>query len=210
MAGQYAYSVFPVGMLETNCYMIRNTQSGETILIDPGDDGEKLSEACRASGGRVCAILLTHGHHDHIQGIPALKEAFPDLLIYAGEKEEAMLENASLNVGMGFAPMTLKADVTVRDGESLEIAGLNFRVLETPGHTAGSVCYYLETEGMLFAGDTLFAGSYGRTDLPTGSEADIRKSIRRLADSLPEETRVYPGHGGFTSIGREKAVNPLL
>ncbi|MDO4479222.1 MAG: MBL fold metallo-hydrolase [Lachnospiraceae bacterium] len=199
-----------VGPIRTNCYLIVHEDTQEIIVVDPGDEAERILDKCRELGGEVKAIFLTHGHWDHTNGVKGLKTSLPEVKVYAGAKECAMLRTPSLNAGHGGVADEIEPDVTVEDGEVLSVIGLDFKVLETPGHTAGSVCYYMEKDGVLFAGDTLFRGSYGRTDLPTGDEAAIRKSLRRLADELPDDVSVLSGHGPTSTMAFEKAHNPAL
>jgi len=156
------------------------------------------------------AILLTHGHFDHIMAAKELKETW-NVPIYACEKEIDVLTDGQKSLVAGYfrEPYTITPDVTVKEGDELSIAGFTWKVFETPGHTIGSCCYYIEKESVLFSGDTLFAGSYGRTDFPTGSGRQIAESVRRLLSTLPDDTMVYPGHMDTTTIGFEKKYNPL-
>ena len=199
-----------VGPISTNCYLILNTETNEIILIDPGDESDRLIYACESAGGKPAAILLTHGHMDHILAIEDIRHEYPDVKVYASEKEKPLLTDPSLNAGLGHLDYTIEPDVLLKDGEEIEVCGLTFRVLLTPGHTAGSVCYYLPDVKVLFAGDTLFRGSYGRTDFPTGSQSAMIKSIQYLTTFLPGEVNVLPGHGPATTIAAEKIMNPAL
>ena len=179
-----------LGMLGTNCYFINNTETNEVIIVDPADNADSIRDWCLSNKKEPVAVLLTHGHYDHM-----LAE---------------LLEDASMNLSaMWSRPVTLKADVFLKDGEILHMAGVDIQVMATPGHTAGGLCYYVEEEGVLFSGDTLFAGSYGRTDFPTSSMAALARSVREKLLVLPEDTTVYPGHGESTTIGYERAYNPL-
>ena len=199
-----------VGVLATNCYLLVNTDSRRAVLVDPGAEIDKLTAMIKEAHADPEAILLTHGHSDHTGAIPDLLALYPSLRIYAGAGEERMLTYPSINDALGPIDFTVRADVFLREGDTVNEAGMSFKVLETPGHSAGSVCYYLEDEKILFSGDTLFKGSYGRTDLPTGSGEAILRSLRKLAERLPDDVRVFPGHGGMTTIGREKRINPGL
>ena len=203
--GLYGLTVGPFG---TNCYILLNKENNEIVLVDPGDNGAGILRECEKIGGHVTAILLTHGHWDHTSGIKAIKEVLPDVPLYAAEKELPLLKDDSLNAGMGRHADLLLPDITVRDEEEITPTGIRMKVYETPGHTAGSVCYYIREENLLLAGDTLFKGSYGRCDLPTGSDEEMRKSLKRLAAVLPDETDVLPGHGPVTSMAYEKKYNP--
>lgn len=198
-----------LGMLGTNCYFIENTETDEVVIVDPADDAGAIGDWCRNNRKKPAAILLTHGHYDHILAAEELGKAF-SVKIYAAEAEQALLEDASMNLSAAWSrPVTLKADEFLRDGDILSMAGTEIEVIATPGHTAGGVCYYIKEAGALLSGDTLFAGSYGRTDFPTSSMSDLAHSVRERLLTLPEDTMVYPGHGEGTSIGYEKLYNPL-
>jgi len=197
-----------LGPIATNCYLVRSAAGGG-FLVDPAADFARIQREAAAMELVPEAILLTHGHFDHIGACTAaaLHWRIP---VTAGQQEASLLSEPEANLSMEFGvPAAAKADRLVRDGEILRIAGIRIRVFETPGHTAGSVCYELPDWQILFSGDTLFAGSYGRTDFPTGSESAMARSIRRLLTNLPEETRVYPGHGEPTDIQTERSINPL-
>ena len=199
-----------LGPVSTNCYTVYNCATGEGVIVDPGDNAEYIEKQCRQMGITPKAILLTHGHFDHMLAADSVREAF-GIPIYVSEQDDVMLGEVSLNLSgtCGTERMSLHGDRIVKDGEELHFLGLSWKVIATPGHTAGSVCYYIPSEEVLFAGDTLFADSYGRTDLPTGSMRDIAASIRQKLFALPEDTIVYPGHGNATTIGHEKQYNPL-
>lgn len=208
-----------LGMCQTNCYFLYREGSGECIVVDPADQGRSIYNALQKNGFHVAGILLTHGHFDHIWGLDALRDAVnaeasadgkEPVKVYAGENERALLKNVDLNVSeqAGRACSTY-ADEYVKDGQELSIAGMSCRVIATPGHTAGGCCYYFEEAGILAAGDTLFAESVGRTDLPTGSMSTLIRSIKDKLFALPDDTRVYPGHGDSTTIGHEKEYNPF-
>lgn len=199
-----------VGPVGTNCYLIMNEKTKEVVLVDPGDQAQRIRSKIEEMGGHPAAVLLTHGHFDHILGIPELKELYSDFDIYALEEENDLLRDASMNCSTQIGrPCTIRADRLVRDGEKLSLAGMNIEVIATPGHTKGSCCYYLPEEKALFSGDTLFAESVGRTDLPTGSMGQLNRSIKKLFAMLPDETDVYPGHEYATSIEHEKRYNPF-
>lgn len=198
-----------VGSLATNCYLVMNRDTRELFLVDPGSSGKALAEEVRRLEAVPKAILLTHGHYDHTGGVRAFLEAYPGTALYACCREKRMLEEPDLNAAVGFPSYTVSPDHYVKEGDVIEAAGMSLRVLETPGHTAGSVCYYSEAEQVLFAGDTLFRGSCGRTDLGTGSDSAMRQSLTRLA-GLPDSTDVLPGHGPMTTIAHEKESSPVL
>ena len=199
-----------VGPFGTNCYLLQNTETGQIVVIDPGGPARQIQKACEDMGGKPDAILLTHGHTDHIMGIPGLKEADPALPVYAGRFAKTLLSDPSLNVGNRAVRCAVDPEYYVTEGETIDICGMTFTVIETPGHTAGSICFYMKDRQILFSGDTLFRGSYGRYDLATASEEAIFRSLRRLADEIPDETTVYPGHGAPTTIALEKQINPAL
>lgn len=198
-----------VGPVSTNCYFLVNTNTQETVIVDPGDCAERLIALAAEQALKPVAILLTHGHFDHILAAAALRETF-GISIYAGAAEQELLENGEDNLSGSFGrPACLQADCYVTDLQMLELAGFRIQVIFTPGHTGGSVCYYLAEEKTLISGDTLFYESVGRTDFPTGSMAQMTDSLRTRLLVLPEDTRVYPGHGGDTDIGHEIKYNPF-
>ena len=209
-----------LGVCQTNTYYVYREGSKDAIVIDPADKGEKIYEALERNGFQVKAVYLTHGHFDHIWGCEGLLKAVNEkatelgeelVKVYAHEAEAEVLADARKNVSAGMhRPYTMEADVYVKDGEVLENAGMRCRVIATPGHTAGGCCFYFEEVGLLISGDTLFSGSVGRTDFPTGSMSTLVRSVKEKLMSLPEETLVYPGHGDSTTIGYEKQYNPFL
>ena len=196
-----------LGMVETNCYFVYDDDSKETIVIDPAKDG--LYDVLSKNGLKVCAILLTHGHFDHIMGTRELSEK-SGAKIYALDLEDEVCRNSSLNASDQIRrPYTVEPDVLVYDGQEIEAAGIKIKVYATPGHTIGSCCYYIESVKWLFSGDTLFCGSIGRSDLPTGSGETIMDSVQKIVDTFDDDVKVYPGHGDSTTIGEEKAHNPF-
>ena len=196
-----------VGPLSTNCYFLENTDTHELLLADPGGNQKELQKRIEELGCTLTGILLTHGHGDHIMAVPALKEAYPQAKVYVCAAEKELLGSKAMNCsGMIGYPCSFDADVLLYDGDVLEISGMKIQVIATPGHTAGSCCYYLPDEKLLLSGDTLFEGSIGRTDLPTGNMSRILDSLQKLFEMLPEDTDVFPGHGGSTSIAYEKST----
>lgn len=209
-----------MGVCQTNCYFLYREGQEECVVADPADAGNDIYRALDKNGFRVAGILLTHGHFDHIWGLDALRSAAcsageaeglaEPVKAYACEAERVLLKDASLNVSrQAGRACTTYADVYVRDGQEFTLAGMTFRVIATPGHTEGSCCFYLPEAGILVAGDTLFRESVGRTDFPTGSMGALVRSIREKLFVLPDDTRVYPGHGESTTIGHEKKYNPF-
>lgn len=199
-----------VGMVGTNCYVAANQMTKEAVIIDPGDEARRIERLITENGYEPQAILLTHGHFDHVMAAEALSAEY-GLKIYAHELEKETLEDPELNVsGMMGNLMSFHATDFVREGEILNLAGYPFQVILTPGHTRGGVCYYLASEHVLFSGDTLFAGSVGRTDFPGGSMSTLIGSIREKLMVLPDETVVYPGHMETTTIGDERTGNMFL
>lgn len=203
-----------VGPVQTNCYFIINKETKELLVVDPGASGGRLAEFVKEKGYRPVAVLLTHGHFDHAGGVDDFLAAFSDaeIPIYAHIDEEETLENPELNLSasMDWNQHAYRADVFVRDGQKLPLAGFDIEALHTPGHTPGGCCFYIPDEGVVFCGDSLFAGSIGRTDFPGGSASQLVRSVKEKLLALPEETEVYPGHEGVTTVGEEKRFNPFL
>lgn len=199
-----------LGKVGTNCYLVYHKETKKAVIVDPAEDGTYIVNQCRELGLTPEAILLTHGHFDHIMAAEDVRRTF-DIKIYASVIEDTMLSDPSLNLSKGFTGTSVgfHGDKLLKDGDRLDLIGFQWQVIETPGHTTGSVCYYVPEEKVVFAGDTLFSGSYGRTDLPTGSSAQIVTSILDKVFALPEDTAVYPGHGEATLIGDEKKNNPI-
>jgi hydroxyacylglutathione hydrolase len=203
---------FTVGPVQENCFIVRGEGSGNALIVDPGDEAERLLRAIEdLQIETVEAILLTHTHFDHI-GAVAPVAAATAAPVYCPELETQVLANIMDYVPWpGFGPFeSYEADETVKGGETLELAGQKVEVIFTPGHSPGHVSYSLRGEDALFSGDVLFQGSVGRVDLPGGDWPTLLRSIESLIDTHPGETTVYPGHMGTTTLARERATNPFL
>jgi hydroxyacylglutathione hydrolase len=198
-----------VGELQVNCYILAVGDSAEAIIIDPGDQKDKISKVLVRHRLKPIAIINTHGHIDHI----GCDDEFA-VPIYAHEKDAALLKDSRLNLsGFLSAPFSVKSEIgQLRNGQKLKLAGIELEVIHTPGHTPGGICLLVKAEGrdILFSGDTLFHGSVGRADFEGADEATLLKSIREKLLILTDETVVYPGHGPTTTIGYEKKHNPFL
>jgi len=201
---------FVVGPFEANCYIVADPSSLDALIIDPGDDPDVIAEAVRSDALLVRGIVNTHGHADHIAANGALRERF-DCPIMIHELDAGYLTDAEANLSalIGCAhPLSPSADRLLKDGDEIRAGRLVFRVLHTPGHTPGGIC--LLTDGILFSGDTLFAGGIGRTDFQGGSIEQLIESIHARLLVLPDDTAVYPGHGPETTIGAERTTNAWL
>lgn len=199
-----------LGPVSTNCYFALNQETKELLIIDPADQPERIFQKVAQMEGTPVAVLLTHGHFDHISAAEAVRDRY-DIPVYACPLETEMLWEPSVNMTQYYGrPVSMKADKMPSDLEVFEAAGFKVQMIFTPGHTKGSCCYYFKDEDVLFSGDTLFHGSVGRTDFPGGSSAQIVESLHRLVDALPEDTAVYPGHDTSTTIGYEKRYNPFV
>jgi hydroxyacylglutathione hydrolase len=202
---------FTVGPVQENCHIARRDGAREAVVIDPGDEAERLLEAIAALDLEVAAILLTHTHFDHVGAVAPVARA-TGAEVWCPEIEAPVLADIMRYVPWdGFGPFeSYDADHLVAGGETLQLAGLDIEVLFTPGHSPGHVTYSIPSEQSVFSGDVLFAGSIGRTDLPGGDHATLLRTLASLAETLPDETVVYPGHMQTTTIGRERASNPFL
>ena len=202
---------FTVGPVAENCWIVRRDGSERALLVDPGDEPERLEAALGALGVRVEAILITHCHFDHVGAVAPLARA-TGAPVYCPRPEVPILADIMAYVPWpGFGPYeSYEADEAVDGGERLELAGFSIDVLSTPGHSPGHVTYVLDGEGAMLSGDVLFAGSIGRTDLPGADHSTLMASLQTLLDTLPDDTRVLPGHMATTTLGRERASNPFL
>ena len=202
---------FPVGLLQCNCSLLGDEEAGEAIVIDPGDEVSRIYRRLSDLGLKLKQILVTHAHIDHVGGALKLKQltGAPILLNENDLPLLRMMEAQAAWVGVP-TPEVTAPDASLTDGMQVGLERYPARVLHTPGHTQGSVCLHFEPLKMVFAGDTLFAGSIGRTDLPGGNPRQIIDSIEERLMALPDETEVLPGHGPATTIGSERNSNPFL
>jgi len=229
-APKLIHEILPVGMLQCNCHVVGDSVTREAVVIDPGDDVNAVLEIIKRHGLKVRAILITHAHIDHVGGLKKMRQATgapvlmhqADLLLYQAMELQAQFLRVA-------TPEITDVDEFLSEGKSIKWGNYEIRVMHTPGHSEGSVCLYLPREakvildstspnisgsvrepGLLFAGDTLFEGSIGRTDLWGGSMEEIMRSLKTKVLALPDETIVFPGHGGETTIGAERETNPFL
>jgi hydroxyacylglutathione hydrolase len=202
-----------LGAFETNCYILRENDTGtDCLIVDTGLEAGELVEFLQEHSLNPIAVVLTHGHADHIRGVNVLRESFPAIKVYIHKLDAAMLAGGMDNLSdlAGVRVKTKPADVLLEEGDIIELAGIRLEVLHTPGHTPGGISLCARDEGIVFVGDTLFADSVGRTDFPGASGSTLINCIREKLLKLPEDTKVLPGHGPTTTIGREKRHNPFL
>ena len=201
----------PVGLLQCNCSVLGDEQTKEAIVVDPGDEVERIQAVLRQYGLTVKAIVITHGHIDHISGAQKLK-ILTGAPVYMNSSDQELvdaLDKYAAWLGVP-TPEAVEVDTPIKDGDTLRLNARDLHIMHTPGHTQGSLCLYIPAEHKLLAGDTLFKGSVGRTDLPGGNTKQLLSSIKTKLLVLPEDTLVTPGHGDATSIGQEKDRNPFL
>lgn len=207
----WIHEILPVGLLQCNCSVFGDEQTREAIVVDPGDEIEKIEAILQKHQLKVKAIVITHAHIDHVAGAKKLK-ALTGAPVYMNERDEELLDALDIQAKwLGVeTPQKVEVDVDAADASVLTLGAADFQVLHTPGHTQGSLCLWIPSENKLVAGDTLFRESIGRTDLPGGNHRQILSSIKTKLLDLPEEAIVIPGHGPNTTIGREKERNPFL
>jgi hydroxyacylglutathione hydrolase len=205
------HEILPVGPLQCNCSILGDETSREAIVVDPGDDIPRILTLLAKHSLTVKQIVITHAHIDHIAGAHRLKQLTGAPILY-NQNDLAQVKMMDVQAGwLGIpTPTVSHPDDTLEDGKLITITGLTGSILHTPGHTEGSVCLYLPNQTLLLAGDTLFAGSVGRTDLPGGNTQKLLTSIHERLLTLPDEVKVIPGHGPSTTIGSERASNPFL
>jgi len=202
---------FTVGPVAENCYIARREDADHAVIVDPGEEADRILGAVDSLGLTIDAILVTHCHFDHIGAVSPVAEA-TGAPVYCPEIEVPVLGDIMSYVPWpGFGPYeSYDADETVAGGEHLSLAGLEIDVVFTPGHSPGHVTYVIPGEAAMFSGDVLFKGSVGRTDLPGGDWGTLLESIRGLVDAYPEQTTIYPGHMAITTLGAERASDPFL
>ena len=202
-----------LGAFETNCYILRESEAAKNcLIIDTGLEANKLIDFLNRHKLNPIAVVLTHGHVDHTTGVALLRTEFPNTKVYIHKFDAEMLTETDSNMFASLTqPFNIKpADFSLEEGDVIEEANIKLDVLHTPGHTPGGISLYSKDEGVVFVGDTLFASSVGRTDMPGGSMTQLIKSIKEKLCVLPDETVVYPGHGPITTIAQEKTNNPFL
>jgi hydroxyacylglutathione hydrolase len=205
------HEILPVGALQCNCSILGDENSGEAIVVDPGDEIQRIRQILERHHLTVKQIIITHAHIDHIAGAAKLKALTGAPVLY-NPNDLPLVKMMDMQAGwLGTpTPEVQPPDDALEDGRVISITGLSGQILHTPGHTEGSVCLHIPEQNLLIAGDTLFAGSVGRTDLPGGDGRTLIRSIHSKLMTLPEETIVVPGHGPNTTIGGEKENNPFL
>jgi glyoxylase-like metal-dependent hydrolase (beta-lactamase superfamily II) len=200
-----------IGMCATNTYFVWDDVTGEGVIIDPAGDSQRIISRADSYGFKVVGILLTHGHFDHVLALDDIRDKY-SVKAYIGVDEADVLANPMLNLTGSFMgePIAYKADELLSDGEEILLGGMKIKAIKVPGHTPGGMCYYFQDYAVVFSGDTLFAGSIGRSDFPGGSGFALIQGIQKSLYVLPDETKVYPGHGDDTTIEYEKVHNPFV
>lgn len=197
---------FEVGLYAVNCTIL--TIDGKAFIVDPGAEATFIAAQLKKKNLEPAGILLTHAHFDHIGAVNELERRYGDLPVFVGEKDIPVLTHPFNQMPPDYPPITAPKKL-IPAAKLSEVTGLEVEVIDTPGHTPGGVCYYFPSSKLLLSGDTLFSGSVGRTDFPGGDMGTLMNSLKKLT-ALPDETVVIPGHGPFTTIGREKDDNPFL
>lgn len=202
-----------LGAYETNCYVVRTNEAAkDCLIIDAGLEADKLIDFLKTYELNPVALVLTHGHIDHIAGVAELRKEYPGIKVYIHKLDAVMLTEAKSNLSamMGTAFATEPADFLLEEQGTVEQAGLKLLVLHAPGHSPGGICLYSKDQNIAFVGDTLFADSIGKTEFPGGNMTQLLDSIKEKLFTLPDQTKVYPGHGPLTTIANEKAHNPFF
>lgn len=203
--------LFVTGMLGTNSYVVLNEETREAVIIDPAALSKNMKAFIEEEKLTVKAVLLTHAHFDHIMGLDDIVACYGEMPVYVEEADLELLHDPVFNESTTYTTgYSYEGGNVIHGGDILNLIGYEFQVIHTPGHTAGGVCYYLKSEGVLFSGDTLFRTSIGRTDFRTSNTQELLDSVREKLYLLPDETAVYPGHMGATKIGFEKKHNPYV
>ncbi|MDQ5818908.1 MAG: MBL fold metallo-hydrolase [Actinomycetota bacterium] len=200
-----------VGPFQENCYVVGDEETGAGAIVDPGDEAARIALAVEQTNLEISQILITHTHIDHVGAVASLVDEYSCQVLMHAEAEPMLgqLPTQAMMMGLRFGEVPT-VDRHIKDEEVIEVGGLQLRSLYTPGHAPGHIAFYIESEGLLLSGDALFAGSVGRVDLPGGSMEVLMRSIEERLLTLPDETRVYPGHGPETTIGNERVHNPFL
>ena len=211
MLNVYVAVLGPVG---TNCYIIKNEETKESAIVDAAASADRLLKAAEKDGTELKCLMLTHGHWDHIGAVNDIAAQLPSLPIYIGENEIKLMESPEANCSawlFGSPDMVSREKVnTLKDGEEITVLGEKVKIIAVPGHTEGGICYYFQESGYLFCGDTLFQSGIGRSDLPSGDEDLLLVSIKEKLFTLPQDTKVFPGHGFTTTIKEEVETNPYF
>jgi len=196
-----------VGPIQTNCYLVYDETSKEAVIVDPGDESSKIEKAVRGLPVTVKAVLLTHGHFDHVTSAEDIARAF-NVPVMIHKNDEILVSSIGSRIGrmLGFGTAQVNVNTFLNDGDKIKVGGSEFEVLLTPGHTQGSICLYSKNDGILISGDTVFKNDVGRIDLVGGSEEQMMNTLKEKLFSLPDETKVYPGHGHSTVLGNEKTL----